>query len=184
MDMHDHVVALREDALDLALVVRELLTQEIDEALDAIESVGADRVVLDIGGSDIGLGLLEVLLVQHRIVEFDHVLLVAFQLLCVGRLRLRQRRGEREGSANHECKCRSDHAVLPLPAIVARACMYAEKLLGSRFCVNRWPYSASHRGTCTVPEIPLTPQAVARRAPARGARSGRRATGRRCRMSV
>src|SRR5262245_29986847 len=47
MDMHDHVVALGEDALDLALVVREFLAQEIDEALDAWEPVGTDRVVLD-----------------------------------------------------------------------------------------------------------------------------------------
>ena len=62
----------------------------LDEATwipdDAVEPIGADWVVLDIGGADVRFGLLEILLVQHRIVEFGHVLLVAVQLL-----RLRQR---------------------------------------------------------------------------------------------
>ena len=46
MDVDDHVVAVGEDPFDLALVVREFVLQEIDEALEAFRTILGGRIVL------------------------------------------------------------------------------------------------------------------------------------------
>ena len=48
MDMHDDVVAIRKDALDLAVVVGELFFEEGDEALEPFRTVLGTRVVLEV----------------------------------------------------------------------------------------------------------------------------------------
>src|SRR5690606_38782933 len=75
VDMHDDVIAVGEYPFDLALVIRKLVAQEIDKALDAFEPVGADGVMLDIGRADIGRGLVVVFFVEDRVVELDYILL-------------------------------------------------------------------------------------------------------------
>jgi hypothetical protein len=134
--MHDHVIALGEDALDLALVVREFLLEEADKALDAIEPVGADRVVLDIGGADIFRGLVEILLVQHRNVEFDHVLLVALHLGGIGHLRLRRWSRERKDNECNSGNPFRDHDVFSRMRAAMPADSYRQRLSAGRESVN------------------------------------------------
>src|SRR5262249_45323322 len=102
-----------EDALDLAAVVRELVLQEGDEALEAFPAVGRQRIVLGIAGAQILRGFLEVLLVDRGVVEGGHGLLVLLHLLGVGGkrggARDQQRKSGGKDWANHlNLLCRSD----------------------------------------------------------------------------
>src|SRR5882762_1482614 len=51
MHVQDHVVALGEGALDLALGARELLLAQSDEALQALDAVGRAGIMLDVSRS-------------------------------------------------------------------------------------------------------------------------------------
>src|ERR1700730_4003219 len=84
MEMDDDVIAVGEDALDLAAVVRELVLQEGDEALEAFPAVGGQRIVLGIASTEILRGFLEVLLVDRGVVEGGDDLLVLLHLPGVG----------------------------------------------------------------------------------------------------
>ena len=64
VDVHDHVIAVGEDAFDLAPIVGELVLEEGDEALEALGPVGGVGIVLDVVGSEILRGGVEVLLVE------------------------------------------------------------------------------------------------------------------------
>src|SRR5262249_2843126 len=113
MDMDDDVIAVGEDALDLAAVVRELVLQEGDEALEAFPAVGRQRIVLGIAGAEILRGFLEVLLVERSVVEGGDDLLILLHLLGGGGkrggARDQQRKGNGEYRANHlNLLCRSD----------------------------------------------------------------------------
>jgi len=53
MDMQDHIVAVGEDLLDLAVSVGELFLAEGDEGLEAFDAVGCAGIVLDIFRTEI-----------------------------------------------------------------------------------------------------------------------------------
>src|SRR6516165_10584537 len=109
---NDDVIAVGEDALDLAAVVRELVLQEGDEALEAFPAVGRQRIVLGVAGAEILQGFLEVLLVERGVVEGGDDLLVLLHLLGIGGKRRgacdQQRKGRGEYRAKHlNLLCRS-----------------------------------------------------------------------------
>src|SRR5262249_62201144 len=91
------VIAVGEDALDLAAVVRELVLQEADEALEAFPAVSRQRIVLGIAGPEIWRGFVEVLLVERGVVEGGDDLLVLLHLLGVGGKRGGGRDQQRKG---------------------------------------------------------------------------------------
>ena len=72
MHVQDHVVALGEGALDLALGARELLLAQSDEALQALDAVGRTGIVLDIVRSEIFRCRVEVLLPNVQIDELGN----------------------------------------------------------------------------------------------------------------
>src|SRR5262249_24097277 len=110
MDMDDNVIAVGEDALDLAAVVRELVLQEGDEALEAFAAVGRQRIVLGIAGAEILRGFLEVLLVERGVVEGGDDFLVLLHLPGVGAKRRTRHQQRHRGEAASQQG--SDHDAL------------------------------------------------------------------------
>src|SRR5215831_15164616 len=109
--VQDHVVAVREHALDVAVVVRKFFAQEADEGLEARGAVGGARIVLDVARPEKLRGRIEILAVDRRVVEVDDGLLVRLHLRGVGREGGRHHGGERgdgecdadHGSSSHMC---------------------------------------------------------------------------------
>src|SRR5450830_562654 len=87
VDVQDHVVAVGETALDVAVVVRKFLLEKADERLEAGGPIGGARIMLDIARAEMLGRRLEILLVDAVLVELDHHLLVGVFLRRVARKR-------------------------------------------------------------------------------------------------
>ena len=112
VDVDDHVVALGEDALDLALVVREFVLEETDEALGSLDAVLGGRVVLLVAGSpDKRDRQVVVLLVQHGVVERARSSSCWFQ--DRRRMRRRGRLDEQRRRQRHKQSLTTLHGDLP-----------------------------------------------------------------------
>src|SRR6516162_4134481 len=114
VDMVDDVVAVGEDADDVAVCVRKLVAQGRDISLEPVWPVGGIGIVLHIPWSEEFRGGVEVLLVDGKLVEFRHRLLVGFHLLGAGGV---SRRGEGDEcgdaeSAKHGEPPRDDSAAI------------------------------------------------------------------------
>ena len=97
VDVQDDVVAVGEDAFDLAVIVGEFLAQESEKGLQALRPVGGPGIVLDVTRAEEFRGCLEVLLIDRKLIEFRHGLLVFFHLLGVGGVCGRSQRDHRGG---------------------------------------------------------------------------------------
>jgi hypothetical protein len=84
VDVDDDVIAVREDAFDLAAVVRELVFQEGNEALEAFRSIRGAGIVLGVAAAEIFRRGIEILLVEDGVVERSDGFLVVLHLLGVG----------------------------------------------------------------------------------------------------
>src|SRR3979409_1719783 len=65
VDVDDDVIAVGEDAFDLAAIVRELVLQEGNEALEAFRSVRGPGIVLGVAAAEVLRGGVEILLVEY-----------------------------------------------------------------------------------------------------------------------
>jgi hypothetical protein len=76
MIMDNHIIAIGEDVLALAVVVRELVPQERNVALEALRPVGSVRIVLCVARSEVFRGRVEILLIECGLFECGYRLFV------------------------------------------------------------------------------------------------------------
>src|SRR3954453_7903658 len=101
VDVDDDVVAVRADAFDLAGIVRELVLQEGNEALEPVRSIRGAGIVLGVAAAEIFRRGIEILLVEDGVVERSDGFLVVLHLLGVGgEPRTRSEQSDRGQSGN------------------------------------------------------------------------------------
>src|SRR6185503_7080897 len=101
VDVDDDVVAVREDAFDLAAIVRKLVLQEGNEALEALRSIRGAGIVLGVAAAEIFRRGIEILLVEDGVVERSDGFLVVLHLLGVGgEARTRSEKSDRGQGGN------------------------------------------------------------------------------------
>src|SRR4051812_1774563 len=110
--VHDDKIPVGEDALDLTLVVRELLFEKTDKALQTFGPVLRSGIVLPVLGSEIFRGLVKILLVQSGVVERPYGFLVLLELCGIrGPSGMRPDSGHE--NRNHK-RAKTYHGDLPL----------------------------------------------------------------------
>jgi hypothetical protein len=102
VNVDDHVIAVGKDLFDLAVIVGILLFQEIDEPLETFRTILGSGIVLRVAGPEIFRCLVEVLFIEHRVIEDHHGLFVLLHLRSVGGERALSRKPDNEQGTDGE----------------------------------------------------------------------------------